>query len=352
MSDPGRKLTLVLSGGNALGSYQGGALQALQERGLEPDWVIGTSIGAVNGAIFCGNAAEDRVAQLKRFWRIDNDVGEDFPPWPISDDARRSVAAAESLVFGQAGLFIPRHLAGLWWNPFTQTEPASLFDSRQLETSLERCIDFGWLNRSQPRFTATAVDIQSGEEVAFDTDEKVLEPRHLRASTALMPAFSPVEIDGRLFCDGGVAANLPLDPALAEADDRPLLCIALDLLPLEGRRPTTFTQTINRVQDLIYASQSRRTLAAWQTIFGASSATRSVTLLNLVYRDQDREVAGKAMDYSRRTTMDRWKIGYDDLSEALDQLTLDPSLLGKAGLTVYELTGSQPERSLVTRSRV
>ena len=61
---PGR-VVLVMQGGGAPGSYQAGAYQALHEAGIEPDWVIGTSIGAINGAIMTGNADGDRVDRLQ-----------------------------------------------------------------------------------------------------------------------------------------------------------------------------------------------------------------------------------------------------------------------------------------------
>ena len=64
---PGR-VVLVMQGGGALGSYQAGAYQALHEAGIEPDWVIGTSIGAINGAIIAGNEVVDRVERLQEFW--------------------------------------------------------------------------------------------------------------------------------------------------------------------------------------------------------------------------------------------------------------------------------------------
>src|SRR5580658_756949 len=65
---PGR-VVLVMQGGGAPGCYQAGAYQALHEAGIEPDWVIGTSIGAINGAIIAGNKVEDRLAKLQDFWR-------------------------------------------------------------------------------------------------------------------------------------------------------------------------------------------------------------------------------------------------------------------------------------------
>src|SRR5262245_21372684 len=55
---PGR-VVLVLQGGGALGSYQAGVYQALHEAGIEPDWIIGTSIGAINASLIAGNPIED-----------------------------------------------------------------------------------------------------------------------------------------------------------------------------------------------------------------------------------------------------------------------------------------------------
>ena len=60
---------LVFQGGGALGAYQAGVYQALHEAGVEPDWVIGTSIGAINAALIAGNPAEDRLDRLHEFWR-------------------------------------------------------------------------------------------------------------------------------------------------------------------------------------------------------------------------------------------------------------------------------------------
>src|SRR5205823_7437757 len=65
---PGQ-VVLVLQGGGALGAYQVGVYQAMHEAGVEPDWVIGTSIGAINAALIAGNPPEKRFARLSEFWR-------------------------------------------------------------------------------------------------------------------------------------------------------------------------------------------------------------------------------------------------------------------------------------------
>jgi NTE family protein len=65
---PGR-IVLVLQGGGALGACQVGVYQeALHEAGIEPDWVIGTSIGAINAALIAGNEPDERLQQMHAFW--------------------------------------------------------------------------------------------------------------------------------------------------------------------------------------------------------------------------------------------------------------------------------------------
>ena len=64
---PGQ-VVLVMQGGGALGAYQVGVYQALHEAGVEPDWVIGTSIGAINASLIVGNLIERRLDRLLEFW--------------------------------------------------------------------------------------------------------------------------------------------------------------------------------------------------------------------------------------------------------------------------------------------
>ena len=62
------QIVLVLQGGGALGAYQVGVYQALHEAGVEPDWVIGTSIGAINASLIAGNPVERRLDRMLAFW--------------------------------------------------------------------------------------------------------------------------------------------------------------------------------------------------------------------------------------------------------------------------------------------
>src|ERR1700752_5070657 len=61
-------IALVLQGGGALGAYQAGVMEGLATAGIEPDWVAGISIGAINSAIIAGNEPGDRIAKLRDFW--------------------------------------------------------------------------------------------------------------------------------------------------------------------------------------------------------------------------------------------------------------------------------------------
>ena len=61
-------VALVLQGGGALGAYQAGVYEALAEADVEPNWIAGISIGAINAAIIAGNPPKDRVNRLREFW--------------------------------------------------------------------------------------------------------------------------------------------------------------------------------------------------------------------------------------------------------------------------------------------
>lgn len=330
----GGDLALVLSGGNALGSFQAGAYQALHENGCEPTRVAGASAGAVNGAIICGNPRDRRVERLREMWRPAGTA----PAPGAAEEARRTAAAAWTLAGGHPGLFVPRHLFGPWWNPLGSAEPASLYDAKPLADTLTRLVDFDLLNRGVPRFAATALDIVTGEDVVFDTRDRLLTAEHVRASSALLPAFAPVQLGGRLLGDAGMSANLPLDTVLADLPAQPLLCIAVDLLPLAGAPPRDLGETVLRMQDLVFAMQSRRTIAAWQAIMDArvrGGDTASVTLVHLSYADPAREVSGKAFDFSPESAAARWQAGQQAMAGALAALGDGRIATGAPGMAVH-----------------
>ncbi len=292
-------VVLVLSGGNALGAYQAGGYQALHEREIRLDWVIGTSTGAVNGAIICGSPEPDRLARLADYWGLGAvPSGSASSPWwtDMGEEFRRTVAASTTLLIGQPNIFAPRPQPPMFWEPFAGSDQSSIYSTAPLGASLARLADFERLNAGVPRYSATAVDLETGEVVNFDTAKHAIGAEHVRASSALLPAFPPVEVDGRLLGDGGLATNFPIDVLLAEPPAGATLCIGLDLLPLQAHRPRTLGEAASRMQDLMFASQSRRSVAAWQALYdqrGQDATMSAVTLLHLSYDRQEAEVAGK-----------------------------------------------------------
>jgi NTE family protein len=227
-------LVLVLGGGNALGSYLAGACEHLLQQGIEPQWTVGGSIGAVMGAIIAGNAPEDRLPRLKAFW----DEAMIRSPGLLGRGTKtrhtyNELHTITTLLFGRPGLFghrFPGALSMLPWMP----DDIALYDHTPLRQTLERLVDFDRLNRSDIRLTVGCVDLESGDEVLFDTTRDRLTPEHFLASTAITPIFPPIEIGGRLLCDPGYTNNLPLDVPFAEPMNQDFTCIAVELFSLHA----------------------------------------------------------------------------------------------------------------------
>ena len=335
IEEKGYALALCLSGGNALASWQAGAWEALAARGYAPDRVVGASAGAVNGAIIAGSSPDRAVERLRRFW---SPAGVDAAGWwPAEVDAwRRSFAATATLAGGRADVFGWRPFAGQPWARDGGPSP-SLYDTHPLTATLAELVDWDRVADGPTRLSIAAVDLETGADVVFDGERERLGPDHVRASTALIPAFPPVRIGGRWLVAPGLSANLPLDAVLAEPGDRPLLIVALDLLPLAAPRPETLGETAGRLQDMVFATQTRRAVDAWRAVYALHGEDApAVTLARLCYADQSREVAGKAFDFSPETAAERWIDGRRTADAFLDRLEAGAIEIGRPGLTVYQ----------------
>ena len=333
-------IVLVLSGGNALGAFEAGVYEALHQHGLQPDWIVGASIGAINGALIAGSAPDRRIETLRRFWRPEPSGALAFPWANAFETGRRTNAVGWAAMLGRPGIFGPLLSASV---PWTDSQP-SIFETDQLATTLETLVDFERLNAGPCRYTATAVDLETGNDVVFDTAAMQVGPEHIRASAALPVAFPPVEIDGRWLVDGGLSANLPLDPVLEDPSARSTLCIAVDLLPLHGPRPTTLGEATSRMQDLIFAAQSRRTIERWQAAH-AGREDFALSLVRLAYTEQADEVAGKALDFSGPTIEQRWSAGHRAGMLAVEGVNAGSLSIGVPGFNIGVIGGPPPKRS-------
>jgi NTE family protein len=181
VDDLPRPIGFVLGGGGALGSVQVGMLKALTERGVRPDLVTGTSIGAFNGAVIA--ADPDRaVERLEAFWR----------------SSRREDA------FPLRGIKPILH-----WRRTRK----SFFPNDGLVRSIRSVLgDHRLIEDLRLPFGAVAVDVVKATPVLFRSGP--LESA-LLASAAMPGIFPPVSRDGRMFYDGGLGDNVPMRDAIA-----------------------------------------------------------------------------------------------------------------------------------------
>src|SRR4051794_29049874 len=254
---------LVLQGGGALGSYQAGAFQALCHHGFEPEWIAGTSIGAINAAIIAGNPREKRVERLKEFWgMVSSPVS--WSPVTKGDRARslfNETSAALIATFGVPGFFTPRLPPAPMWPPGSP-QSLSYYDTAPLKKTMERLVDFDLINDAKIRLSIGAVGVASGNLKYFDNFEfkklgKKIGPEHVMASGALPPGFPSVVIEGEHYWDGGIASNTPLDFVLDEKVDRDLLIFQVDLFCSRGLLPVSLLDAAEREKDIRYSSRTR-----------------------------------------------------------------------------------------------
>jgi NTE family protein len=266
-------IALLLQGGGALGSYQAGVYAALAEAELQPDWVAGISIGAINGAIIAGNAPERRVEQLRTFWEQITAETHGLDAWlaPLSgtSDTLRGwmnqTNAALSLVGGAPGFFTPRLMAP-WFVPAGGAGATSYYETAKLRSTLERLVDFDRINSGSVRFTVGAVNVRSGNLVCFDTETHRIGPEHVMASGALPPGFPAVEIEGEHYWDGGLVSNTPLEWVVENVPRQDTLAFQVDLWSARGDFPRDIAEVETRRKEIIYSSRTRASTSSFKRI--------------------------------------------------------------------------------------
>src|ERR1700744_4183149 len=178
--DQCHRLALVLQGGGALGAYQAGVYQALHEAGMEPDWVCGVSIGAINSAIIAGNPPEKRLERLQIFWKriTDRTVLVHTPDGDIFRQARNATSSFYTMMMGQPGFFEPRKVSP--WFAFSGSQDAiSYYDNGPLRETLLELVDFGRINSRKVRFSVGAVNVLTGNFNFFDNAKHEIGPEHV-----------------------------------------------------------------------------------------------------------------------------------------------------------------------------
>ena len=314
-----RKLALVLRGGGTLGAFQAGLYEALDEAELVPAWLAGSSIGAFNAALIAGNPPERRLERLHSFWSLLAQPGIEGAEW--SGDARRvrkAVAALGARLLGRPGLYTP--VVPQLFLAAPQLGQPSLYDPAPALDTLRRFVDFERIAEGKPRLAVNLTDLMSGERVLIDSATTLLRPEHLLASMGLLPELPPIEIDGRWFCDGGFSANLPLHGVLDPPPEDDLLCVAVDLLGEPGPPVFSVDGMLERSNDLLFANQTRATLATLEARYGQRAAGGSVVLLLVALDGRSERIGQKIWDYGKASITERWRAGRQAGATVVEQI--------------------------------
>jgi NTE family protein len=358
------RVALVLQGGGALGAYQVGVYQALHEAGLEPNWVCGVSIGAINSAIIAGNPPERRLERLRIFWeRITaRKVWHYTPDGDIYRKARNIASSMMTSTLGQPGFFKP-HEVSPWLSPAGARTATSYYDTSPLKQTLLELVDFDLINARKIHFAVGAVNVLTGNFLYFDNKKELIEPEHVMASGALPPALPMVRIGTDHFWDGGIVSNTPLQHLLDQEDRLNSLVFQVDLFSARGVLPRDIHEVLSRHKDIMYSSRTRHNTDIYKRmnnlkadLYKALSKipedrlsdkereTRDrlahlpgITILHLIYQQKAYEGDSKDYDFSATSMRDHWQSGLEDTRRTLlrrDWLTMPED--GK-GIVVHDV---------------
>jgi len=215
------RVGLVLAGGGAKGIAHIGVIKVLEEMRIPIDFVAGTSMGALVGGLYASGMPSDQLEELILGLKWD-DLFHDNPE-------RRDLSFRRKKDDSEYLVKIP---VGFRDGKFTH--PRGLIEGQKIELLIKSLVlparqiqDFDELPIP---FRAVAADIENGEAVVLGSGDLDMA---LRASMSIPGAFSPVQIDGRLLVDGGIALNLPMDVAREMGAD---VLIVVDLtIPLKKK---------------------------------------------------------------------------------------------------------------------
>ncbi|MES2153037.1 MAG: patatin-like phospholipase family protein [Pseudomonadota bacterium] len=351
---PGQ-VVLVFQGGGALGAYQAGVYEAMHEAGIEPDWVIGTSIGAINGALVAGNRPEHRLERLQQFWER------------MQHHSRSAIGFSDKLVSlaiiaqGIPAFFKPNSLAWRGPDAVLALEQASYYSTEPLERTLRDLVDFDYLADGPTRLTVGAVNARSGQMRYFDSSVETLGAAHVMASGALPPAFPAVRIDGQPYWDGGIYSNTPIEAVLEDRPRRDSVIFSVQVWNPHGPELASLAQVIGKQKDIQFASrashiESQRQLHRLRHVIRELAAQMPAklraspevaelaawgcgTTMHIVKLNApmlDGEDHGKDADFSTRGIRERWLAGYCDTRSILARQPWNAAVDPIEGVLIHE----------------
>ncbi len=311
-------VALLLQGGGALGAFQAGVYQALAEADLQPDWVAGISIGAINAALIAGNAPEARLDKLHASQRRRYRVQGRARLFHATTAATLSPSAGHD-----RGHELVRHQAVA--EHAGESRRLRPHQSRRNAIQRRRC------QHSQRQFHLLRF------EHAYDQAGA----RHRQRGAAAR--LSPVEVEGELYWDGGLVSNSPLQWVVSGDTRQDTLAFQVDLWNARGEVPSDLGGVLVRQKEIQYSSRTRANtdqFKAIQSVRGAlanvldqvppdildnedGKLLRSVAdhrvyqIVHLIYRSKNYEFQSKDYDFSGISMRDHWDAGYNDAVRTL-----------------------------------
>ncbi|HDL50644.1 MAG TPA: hypothetical protein ENG37_01360 [Firmicutes bacterium] len=186
------KFALTLMGGGARGLSHIGVLDVLEENGLIPDIITGTSMGAIVGGLYASGLSPKKMEKLAFSLDLRNFINA--PKIPIISNRLKKIS--DYLIYE------------MYLNLLSRKR--SLSEKDTVEEFLKDLVGDIKIEEMKIKFACNAVDLVSGKEVIFD---KGYLYKAIRASMSLPVIFEPVKIDGMVLVDGGALNNAPVDIA-------------------------------------------------------------------------------------------------------------------------------------------
>jgi NTE family protein len=276
------KRALVLSGGGGRGAYQVGVFKYLEEKNLLPDIVVGTSIGAVNGAMIVSGM---RATDLEREWQA------------LTTDQIQRVRL----------------------NPLEYFERPSLLDTSIWEQTLERQISFHKVRTSPILLRVAATEVKAGRVKIFRNEEITV--RHILASCSIPVVYPWTEIDGVLYWDGAVVANTPLRPAIDEGAEEIFIVLLAPVGARELPLPAHLTDAAAYAFDLALlasfeADQKQAEKTNRRIAEGRARADHHHVRLHVIAPSENIPAAW-ILSYKREQTDHLIALGYADAQQML-----------------------------------
>lgn len=220
-----RPLTFVLSGGGSYGAVQVGMIRALVEAGVKPDLVVGSSVGALNGAALAADA--------------DNSADKLMEIWQHVD--RRTLYGADSRI--RAAWEVAREgLTG---------QGAALCSSQPLARLIESNMTVDVIEKLPTEMVVVATDLLVGRPKLLRQGSL---SRALQATSAAPGLFPPVQIDGVVYVDGSVSANVPVRQALS-AGAKSIIVLDAGPAHMPGFIPRTPWEALHQASQIMFRSQ-------------------------------------------------------------------------------------------------